>query len=205
VGSRVALNAVEYRKKSLLPFARYRTSAVQPHYGPRVNSASNRKDYQEFSWGVKGGRRVKQTPTAAICEPIVETKYGSIDVSQSYGPPRSLQIFWLHSASISVRPVAAVRCTGPQVAVTFVYLFMCCWFQCKQQNTALSGPFVGCNFVLQHSSASSSYYTRPSSLRGLHPLGVKLVTQPHPGTRSDITQNCTSTHPHTSSWRGAFL
>jgi hypothetical protein len=84
VGSREALDAVEYRKKNLLPFVRYRTSAVQPHYGPGVGSASNRNEYQESSWR---GRRVKRALTA-ICEPIVETKYGSLDVSQSYRPPR---------------------------------------------------------------------------------------------------------------------
>jgi hypothetical protein len=33
----------------------------QPHYGPGVDSASNRNEYQESSWGVKGGRRVRLT------------------------------------------------------------------------------------------------------------------------------------------------
>jgi hypothetical protein len=33
------------------------TYSSQPHYGPWVNSASNRNEYQESSWGVKGGRR----------------------------------------------------------------------------------------------------------------------------------------------------
>jgi hypothetical protein len=27
------------------------TESFQPHYGPRVNSASNRNEYQESSWG----------------------------------------------------------------------------------------------------------------------------------------------------------
>jgi hypothetical protein len=30
--------------------------SFQPHYGPEVESASNRSEYQEFSWG-KGGRK----------------------------------------------------------------------------------------------------------------------------------------------------
>jgi hypothetical protein len=34
---------------------------LQPHYGPGVNPASNRNEYQESSWGVKGGRRVRLT------------------------------------------------------------------------------------------------------------------------------------------------
>jgi hypothetical protein len=28
--------------------------SFQPHYGPGVDSASNRYEYQESSWGVKG-------------------------------------------------------------------------------------------------------------------------------------------------------
>jgi hypothetical protein len=36
---------------------------------PVVDSASNRNEYQESSWGVKGGRRLGLT--TAICEPIV--------------------------------------------------------------------------------------------------------------------------------------
>jgi hypothetical protein len=34
------------------------TQSFQPHYGLWVSSASNRNEYQEFSWGVKGSRRV---------------------------------------------------------------------------------------------------------------------------------------------------
>jgi hypothetical protein len=38
---------------------RWKFSSFQPHYGPGVNSASNRNEYQEPSWGVKGGRHVR--------------------------------------------------------------------------------------------------------------------------------------------------
>jgi hypothetical protein len=34
------------------------TEFFQPHYGSGVDSASNRNDYQECSWRVKGGRDV---------------------------------------------------------------------------------------------------------------------------------------------------
>jgi hypothetical protein len=33
----------------------------QQHYGPGVDSASNRNEYQESSWVIKGGRRVRLT------------------------------------------------------------------------------------------------------------------------------------------------
>jgi hypothetical protein len=36
-----------------------------------VDSASDRNEYQEFSWGVKGGRRVRPTNLTAISEPFV--------------------------------------------------------------------------------------------------------------------------------------
>jgi hypothetical protein len=44
-----------------------------------VDSASKRNEYQEFSWGVQGGRREADN-FPAICE--------KLDVSQPHGPPR---------------------------------------------------------------------------------------------------------------------
>jgi hypothetical protein len=46
----------------------------QPHFGPEVDSTSNRNKYQESSWGGGGGkgRRARKADNfAAICEPIV--------------------------------------------------------------------------------------------------------------------------------------
>jgi hypothetical protein len=34
---------------------------IQPHCGPGGNSASNGNEYQESSWGIKGGRRIRLT------------------------------------------------------------------------------------------------------------------------------------------------
>jgi hypothetical protein len=35
--------------------------SFQPYYGPVIDSASDRNEYQESSWGVNGGQRVRLT------------------------------------------------------------------------------------------------------------------------------------------------
>jgi hypothetical protein len=56
------------------------------HYGPGVDWASNRNEYQESSWGVKDGRRVR----LATLPPSVSRLFrcGSLDLSHPYGPSR---------------------------------------------------------------------------------------------------------------------
>jgi hypothetical protein len=65
------------------------TQSFQPHYGPGVDSASNRNEYQEYFWVVKGGLLARKAhDLTAICEPIIQKMW----------EPRCLIPLWASTA-----------------------------------------------------------------------------------------------------------
>jgi hypothetical protein len=68
--------------------------SFQPHYGPGVDSASNRNEYQEFSLGVKGGSHIGLT-TLLPSVSRLSRRCGSFDIPQPCGPSRPVTVIAL--------------------------------------------------------------------------------------------------------------
>jgi hypothetical protein len=59
------------------------TLPFQPHYDHMVDSASNINEYQESSWRVKGGRRLRLT---TLLPPVSRMSRENVGAPKSYHP-----------------------------------------------------------------------------------------------------------------------
>ena len=58
--------------------------SFRPHYGPGVDSASNRNEYQEYFLGGKGGQCVRLTTLPPSCAVVM--KSGNLNFLEPSGP-----------------------------------------------------------------------------------------------------------------------
>ena len=82
--------------------------SFRSHYGPGVDSASNRNEYQEHFLGGKGGRCVRLTTLQPSC--AVVTKSGNLNFLEPSGP--------LQACNGTAVPVTITTTTEPNTAQT---------------------------------------------------------------------------------------
>ena len=83
--------------------------SFRSHYGPGVDSASNRNEYQDYFLGVKSGRYVRLTTLPPSC--AVVTKSGNLNFLEPCGPLQTYNgtaLPLLHCKSGDLRPIAVL-------------------------------------------------------------------------------------------------
>jgi len=74
------------------------TYSFRSHYGPGVDSASNRNEYQEYFLGGKGGRCVRLTTSPPSCTVVM--KSGNLNFLVTSGPLQACNGINLHFTAV---------------------------------------------------------------------------------------------------------
>jgi hypothetical protein len=113
------------------------TEIFQPHYGPGVQSVSNRNEYQESSFDMNGGRRVKLTNSPPSVSRFSRENVGASTSHKPMGLHDLLQIY-LYLFSFSPRTVIIFRADtsalifySTSVVINVTYIKVCCKLLCE--------------------------------------------------------------------------
>ena len=94
------------------------TQSFRPHCGPGVDSASNRKEYQEYFLGGKGGRCLGLTALPCPCADVL--KYGSLNLLEPSGPVQACNGFSFTFITNAIRHTTGL-CFWPIGTCTTVF------------------------------------------------------------------------------------
>ena len=129
------------------------TKSFRSHYGPGVDSSSNRNEYQEHFLGVKSGRYVRLTTLPPSCAFV--TKSGTLNFLEPSGPPQACNLP-LHL--IGGKDGRCIRLTAlpPSCAVVMKSGYL--------NLLEPSGPHQACNWTALPLPLPQYYYNTPASI-----------------------------------------